>query len=308
MDVKNLVLAVVGMVLAAVMIGGALLPSIAGALENEKTFSNREDALYDMAHIDENTDYTLIWNASAPTIVTVNGETADLRSGTIICSMNNWTIRFGSSDNGYYIQPVSTTFDGSINSGLYPTAEVRLSVSNGEVSYQILNTDFSETIRTETVTNGYGIVADGKGDFVMKAPDQNAYVLDSSTIAGIGVTTVDGAWYVGFSATGTVLDLDIMQYSGGVNYTISDEVITSSVVDGYDSLNTILKYEFDVTNPDSLSETHITYNYFIVPAEVTAYITGSGLTAPISALFNAIPLIAIAGLVMTGVYVFISRK
>lgn len=290
--------AILGVVVGIIVLGGALMPIIDDSAADTSTLTNKDNALYEMTYIDENTDYSLIWETNNPTYVSVNGDEVQLRSGTILCAVNDWIFRFGSSSNGYYLQPISTSFDGSINAGLNPDVTVNIAVSGGTLSYQIIGGEYSDEIKTESITEGYGIVANGNGTHIMKDPNDSAFVLADSRIVGMGVTTVDGVWNVGFSATGTVSDLNILQYSGSTVYAIGDETITYEPVSGYSDLYSIQKYEFDVTNPTTSNVTHITYSYFIVPIDVVAEKAEGAPLSDYKGIIFTIPIVIIVALLI----------
>ena len=202
---KKLIPVIIAVSIGVIMVGSVLVPVLNDMAADSSTFDNRKDSLYEMIHVDNNTEYMMEWRAANPTEVIVNGAVADVASGTIICSIDNWIIRFGLNSLGYYIQPSGGGLAFLVNSGQNPDAIVRMSISNGQFTYTSIISG-SETTKTAEVSDGYAIVADGSGDFVMKSPNQNAYVKSGSKFVGMGVTTIDGAWNVGFCTVGSIAE------------------------------------------------------------------------------------------------------
>lgn len=296
MDVKNLVMAVVGMVLAAVMIGGALLPSVASATETERTFSNSEESLFYMEKIENLTNYSFSWVHGSKTIV-VNDETMTLptnpNSYTLVCVTDDMAIRF--VDNATAMQVIGETLATSGSTGIYVTVENgNLTLNNGVATI------------TKDNANGF-VIMPTPASHVMKSPNQSAYILTSSELLGMGISSIEGVWNVGFSISGTINNLTVTQYSGTNAYDVKNITTSSSEVRGFVDLINIESISFDVENSTSSYSGSVLYNYFIVPTEVTAELVDKPTNTIIS-LFSVIPLVAVAGLVMVGIYVFISRK
>lgn len=304
MKTNNIIVGIIGIMICAIMIGGAFLPAVNSVTKTYDTFDNTKNALYEMNAVDNDSNYTFIWYADTPDIALVNGESVKLASGTILCSIGETSVRFvdGSSKK---IQIFGTTDNYAVAS-TDAGATLTISITGGEYTYSSsgIAADFSVT---EPIADGYVIVPKGAGSFVMKAPTQGAYVNQDSEIVGMGVTIIGSSWNVGFSGVGTINGIEITQYSGGTNYTIGPVTINYDAVNNYEDLYTITDYQFDVTNPTDSSVTHITYSYFIVPAKVTADLSNP-VDEPIRAMLGVLPIVAIAGLVMAGIYVFISRK
>lgn len=299
---NKLIAVIIAVSVGVIMVGSVLVPVLNDVAADSSTFDNRKDSLYEMEHVDNNTTYMMEWRAANPTEVIVNGAVANVTNGTIICSVNKWIYRFGMDSNGYYIQPIGEGLSGVVNSGQNPDAIIRISISNGQFIYTSIISG-SETTQTAEISDGYAIVADGSGDFVMKSPNQNAYIKSGSKFVGMGVTTIDDIWYNGFCTVGSIAEgMTISQFSGPTTYDISNTTISQSVVSGYNDLHSISKFEFDVTNPSTSGVTHITYNYFIVPAEVTADKSDPTPLGNYESLVFTIPLMFIVSLVAIFAY------
>lgn len=305
MKINNIIVGIIGIVICAIMIGGAFLPAVNSVTKTYGTFDNTKDALYEMSAVGNNSNYTFIWNADTPDIALVNGESVKLTSGTILCSVGGTSVRYIDTPNKR-IQ----IFGSTNNHGVAETdvgAVLTIQISNGEYVYSSSGLPGGDFSVTEPIADGYIIVPKGTGSFVMKAPTQGAYVNSDSKIVGMGITIIGSAWNVGFRGVGTINGIEITQYSGATNYTIGPVTINYDAVNNYEDLYTVIDYQFDITDSSDETVTHLTYNYFIVPAKVTADLT-EPVDAPIRAMMGVLPIVAIAGLVMVGIYVFISRK
>lgn len=291
---------IVALMVGVIMVGGVLLPVIDDAASDTKVFDNTKDALFEMVQLDENSNYTLIWRSANPDIVNVNGVDTAVGSGSIICSLGEFTIRYMDTSSDKRIQTFGTAQNHSITDATIGGV-FTLTVSNGSCNYTITGDEIDTITNTVSITDGYAICPKGAGSFVMKSPDQGAYVFGDSKIVGMGITAIGSAWNVGFSGVGTVNGITVTQYSGGISYTIGDVTIVSDTVNGYNDLHTITSYQFDVTNPSDDTVTHVTYSYFIVPAYVEATKSTAPALGDHAGLVYTIPIVVIVALLAVAV-------
>lgn len=306
MEIKDLTAILVVAMVGCVLVAG-FIPVVGESVSATTTFDNTANALWQVDKLDEDSTYEFIWDHTDPTHATVNGETVTLNNGTVICAADTFLIRYGKDGTGYYLQSVpGSTFNLIVYSAGSDAGDVTIIAQAGTFTATIVKG--STTTSTATFTTGFGIVA--KGEYVMKAPTQNAYMLDDSPIFAMGLTTLGGIWYNMFQIVGNIEDgVTITQENPDpATYTISNEVINSTVVDGYVGLNTLLSITFTATQiEDSSISADCTYNYFIVPAKITAEkaIHADDNTASI---ISMIPFILIMGIVLMFVGVVLVRR
>lgn len=295
-----------GVVIGVLLLTTLAMPVISDATTTEKTFDNTTDAMWQVEHLDSDSEYTFVWDHTSPTTATANGETVNLTNGTVICATDSFLIRYGSdSTSGKYLQSVGTDLAVAVGERGTNMGDITITISSGVITATTVKT--STTTTTDTFEEGWGIVA--KGDYVMKSPNQNAYVLDDSTVFAMGVTTINNVWNNMFQITGTVEGVEVTQlFPSPATYTISDVTIDSADVDGYEGLHTIKEIKFLATNiSDSTIVKECTYNFFIVPATVTAELSQHLDNSTIS-LLAIIPLLITVGIIMAVVGVFVIRR
>lgn len=294
---------VVGIILA----GSVLMPVLNSATATEKTFDNRDGALFQVEKFDETTEYSFEWVYTDPTHATVNNETVTLSAATVICATDTFLIRYGQDrTDGYYLQSVGGSLNGANGSETNKTT-FTISVSGGSLTATIANEGATPTTKTISVTEGYGIVANGS--YVMKASNQTAYMLADSPIVAMGLTSLDGVWRNMFQITGNVEGVEVTQISPTpATYTISNVEVNAESSASYIDLYELQSITFDATLISDTTKVHAcTYNYFIVPAEVTAELS-EHLTPGQIALMGAIPVLVIVALLVVAVGVVARRN
>ncbi len=299
MDVKNLVMAVVGMVLAAVMIGGALLPAVGSAgridIDNE---------VGTMSAVNANDTHTFRYDTTAN-----NGEWYvddvlqtdilhdTLATNTFILS-DTFTLysdyASNTLGNSFFIFGDGTSFN-------YETSfsEITISIDNGVYTATIIKD--GNTI-TKTGPYSWCYYGDSDGDYrIVTARNwtsQSIYFNDPEDVLMSGAVWGKG-WYVG-----TITDL---KYNGQpisnvrTNFEkLGEDVYKANVIRSAGTHFVEFTVEIDGV------ETDVTPNTYIVPKTVTG--SQFGFSPSVNAMFGVLPLVAIAGLVMAGIYVFITRK
>lgn len=293
---KNTILGgVVAVSLAVVLAIAFMLPILADAAKTTDTFDNTKAALWQVEKLDTDSEYTLVWDHTDPTKATVNGETVTLSNGTVVCAADTFLIRFGYDSTGYYFQSVpGQVFNLIVYSAGANAGDLTVTASNGTIT--AVADKSTPTTSTVSFTEGYGIVA--SGDYVMKAPTQGAYMLKDSPIFAMGLTTINGVWYNLFQITGNVQDVDISNVYPVDKYDISNESINTDAVTSHVDLYELESITFVATDSeDSTITKDCVYNYFIVPAEVTAERAVHFGSAEI-ALIEIVPVLVIAGLIL----------
>lgn len=187
------------------------------------------------------------------------------------------------------------------------------------------NADYTLTVTSESVTLGGNsghaplIVASVKPtDYVMSnALDTPRYVMGDSELIACGYTTVgvseaiDDAPAVNTNAvisfTGTVKDgFDITVFDSTYTFTVDNIVVNATAHAGYVDLYDFTSVEFDVISSNDVT-THCTYSVLAVPASVTAE-KAHHFDAGEIAILAAIPLMAIAALVLLVVRYFVAGR
>lgn len=285
---------VISAFVVVVVLAAVLMPVLEDATDTEDTFTN-EGGYYRMGEINaaDDTEYTLSWVKTDTTILTINGVDFDANAAygtaaTTVVASENWMLRYHSIDGpSGYLQ----YYDGTSWAGDATTKSMDITASNGTVTITyVMSTDVTNT-KTVTYTKLYAIMPDSTDD-EMKKPTETPYLLGDSSIYAMGVTSgITGL----IKIEGTIndgVDIDVI---GNNSETISNIVIDKTAVSGYKDLYKVSKITFDVEI--SGVTTSCTYNFFIVPYEVTAE-KSQHLDTNEIAIFGAIPVLVIVALLI----------
>ena len=296
---NKLIPLVLTIVVGVILAGSVLVPVLNDATTTEKTFDNRAGALFQVEKFDETTEYSFEWVYTDPTHATVNNETVTLSAATVICATDTFLIRYGQDNaNGYYLQSVGGGL-GAYGSETNKTT-LAISVSGDSLTATVSNEGSTPVTKTTTITEGYGIVANGS--YVMKASNQVAYMHADSPIVAMGLTSLDGVWSNMFQIIGDVEEVEVTQINPTpATYTVSNVEVNAESSTSYIDLYELQSITFDATLISDDTKVHAcTYNYFIVPAEVTAELS-EHLTPGQIALMGAIPVLVIVALLVVAV-------
>lgn len=284
MDIKNYIFGAISIIIALVMVGGALLPAVASVNDDSITVYNNEIGQYssiigeDMT-IELTDTYNLI----------VNGTSVELITYEIPAIVtDSFMLKLDTLNDGNYLAYYSES-TGSVRVNNIESLSIKISDNTAEIT---VGSDMPVSIPLT-----WGFIASDIGDYRAVWIPFDVKINDISQFYGanwIG-TTLKFASYHG----------DKVIYGGEeltANYTLKPYNTAKDVftlTQGGSSNN----YSFVVDNNGA----PYTVNPFlcIVPASVEGTTEGYQFAIP---LFNVIPLIAVAGLVMAGVYIFISRK
>lgn len=297
MESKNLLTLAITLTVGIILAGSLLMPVISDATTTEKTFDNTANALFQVEKLDDSSEYTFVWDHTDPTHATVNGSTVTLKNATVLCSTDSFLFRFGSDTaSGSYIQSIGANIGMIVSEKGTNEGDLTITASGGTFTFETVKGGTTAT-KTLDFTEGYGIVAEGS--YVMKSPTQTAYMLKDSPIVAMGLTSLDGVWNNLFQITGTVEEVTITQIiPTPATYTISDIVINSQANDKYIDLYSLDSITFVATQIADNTKVHdCTYNFFIVPATVTAELS-QHLSPGEIAIMNALPVLIIVALVM----------
>lgn len=291
MDVKNLPMAVIGMVLAAVMISSALLPCVASALiisgdvvtYTNTTYPSSPERFEEL----KNTEITVSIDDGEQIIV--NG--VSVTRGTIdkpILFSDSVAIRVSESETTRILEirylDTGLSFDVTTN--------VNISFNNGEYAITVQG---SEPVMG-TYSWLYSVVEDGT---------YNAYIFHRGTTEFYGSNfkrdfITSGSYTTGeldtaYSYRNGVLTIANENYTGSIDY-------ISALVEG---TTNVYKYsEPVITVTDGSAEESFTPYWYIIKETVK----GNSDSGEARAILSVLPIVVVAGLVMAGVYVFINRK
>lgn len=303
MDVKKLVMGMVGIMICAVMIGGSFLSIVSSVTAESDTFKNV--GYFDLDKIENEGEVIVEWTPTAPYEVKTNGEVVSLDDvpnfSVNIVLGDNWFVRYW-NNQGQTTVTVQTF-------GLKAPISVNTTTNVESMTITLSNNVATIVAGSESLTYDYtsAYYPVNNGSYTMKDQNKPVYLLGATELDIIGTSviggsggrlcTIDGSISNGFTS-------DVFYPTTG-GYTASNTVGAYSEVDNYVNLYKLDKITFTASK-DGTDET-VTYSYFVVPSEVTADRT-EPMDRTSATLFNVLPIVAVAGLVMAGIYVFISRK
>lgn len=293
-------------VTVAVIVFAATIPIFQAVGASEDTFFN--DGVYYMHQIDSTADEITISYTKSPYSIKYNDEDIDVsklnpqKQYTMASAGTDWVIRM--TNNPYVgIQGIGYGFTfGGIN-----TDWTRATISNGTISITTHREGDPETT-VSTITKAYTdmwIYSPNPTAQVMKSYTDKALVNSTSEFIGIGATPVS-VWNDIVKIEGTIdnYNVDII-YPPGVTTTLANPTAVYDTVSGYNDLYNLEKLTFTIS--DGTSTVDATYSAFIVPACVSAERSAHADSAT-ATMFNLMPLIIIAGLVIMAVAVFVRRS
>lgn len=290
MDVKKLILGMVGIMICAVMIGGTTLPIVADVTAESDTYTNV--GYFDMEKFTADDTVSFSWSYTNPDEVLVNDEVVPL-------PFVDETVSIALSTKG------ATRLNIDHNSLSYYSAGtfVNAGVDNPEFSLTYEGGTLSATNGTDSHSTAVGelFVIVNNGNFVMKKASVPAYANSDTEFCAYGLTYF-GSSRMPYAIWGTFDNYtNITSTSATIeNFTKNYEVATNHV-----DLYLLESFTFDATL-NNISK-QVVYSYFAIEKEVSADRTDPMAKTP-ATMLNVLPLVAIAGLVMAGIYVFISRK
>lgn len=292
MDVKieeSMIPKIIGIVVAVVIASVVLIPIVDSATATTETYQN--EGYVDMDKFADS--YSLEWDASNPTIFTVNGEEVTYsntfgtnvgiiigKSFTVFLSANNSGITF--YGNGTYVSTNAT----------YPTFS--LTYADGSVS--ATNTNASKVI--QNVTEIYGMVEDGP--YVMKKADAKAYLNSGSEEYSdseiyMSMQSFSGVSNVFWHIDGTVEELNYPEIFNDT-FTVTNKNISGTESTSSKDLFILNNVSFTITASNEVV-CNVNVTSMVVPAEVTAEksVHSDGIT---NTILSTIPIFVILGILM----------
>lgn len=295
MDIKNLVMAVVGMVLAAVMIGGAFIPAVAGGLvtagspiELENTKGNGLPNNYDaitgnyIIEIVINDDNTFTINANGVDIPkTISYQTlvmSDVMTAEIVSS--------SSAIDVASIILFGETYNENIRITINSVGTHTITFNNG--TYSVIS---GSNTYTGAFNWAYGIMTGGK---YIIATTLSTWYVDSINDIVMCRNDTSGSLVCSY----TFYNGDLWN-NGGFEDTVNFE---TGIADGTTNIKQVTKFSITLSNGE------ISEDIPIQRALIKESVKGNANSGGAYAMLSVLPLVAVAGLVMAGIYVFISRK
>lgn len=309
METKGIITVAVTVTVAVIVLAGIMMPVLTDATTTEDTYLN--DGYFRMSSItsDDETDYTISWDVATPNTIVVNDvpvamNFAGAPSQVTVVFDNDWMFRANISN-------------GAITNISYITNAGGSTVANSTIDIVLSGGSMSVTMDTTSKTEDYTVayIPDTKGEYVMKKSDSTAYVFADSNLIAFGMSKVNtsgiqserGVTFIGDIADGVTPY--IWRPPTDTTSTITDVAINatenSNHIGLYDLTNVTMVFHY-VNNDESVTDTTLTYSYFLVPSEVTAERT-THLTDSQNVLLAVIPIFILVA-VLLGVVAVVLRS
>lgn len=305
----------VGIVVGLVVFSAILMPVVNNATATEATFTN--DGFIRMTEItDESDDVTITWTYTDPYTFNINDEAIVIPSTTTggtnafpytIFANEGWGLRVAVSSN----DRVDLNLYGSGDtSGLlwYATVTdsdtVTISFSQGTATF----VKGTSTGVTQSYTSVY--IPDNEGEYVLKKPNESAYMTGDSLIYSTGRTSTafgENTFALNFNLDGNIDDGVTVTTLAPIGFTTSNVEINADEVSGYVGLYSFNNVTFDITQTSTSITTGAVYSQVIVPYEVTVELANH-LDSEMIQMIKVIPILIIAGLIVGIAATVISRR
>ena len=313
---KQLVIVTVGLAVALVVVASVLIPVLDNSTKTDDTFTN--EGYFRMTHYGTDTDIIMTWSADKPKIMVVNDVEVPINynvSGgqvTVIAD-TNFLVRFNSTG--------SLTWVGTAGGSYGANESATFTFSGGEVSASLVANGSTQT-RTSTYSDLYLPSLDGP--YVMKDFDKPSYINSDSDVFAYGLTRVkkaDGALTpspgYGLEFKGSIDDgitSRVWRDGGSTSFALLDDAQmnyepSTSHLDLYSftSITCTATFTETVDGETVVTETPVTYNYLLVPYQVTAERAAHFDPAQIG-IISAIPILIIVAILLFAVTVFIRNR
>lgn len=303
--INKLIPSIITILVAVIMTATLLVPILSEEASSEKTFTN--DGYFRMAHYGTDTDVTIAWSAENPKTMIVNDVAVpinyNVEGGQVtIVADTNFIVRLNASNTMSYIAQTGGTHT-AIESATYVFSGGSASITN--------TSDGTPTTYTTTYEDIY--VPSLNGEFVMKEFDKTAYVNEDSEIFAFGLTRIKNSTGTiaspgaGFEFSGSIADgIEGRIWRGSDNVTVANEQINYTAVDAYvdlykfDSITATATYHETIDDEPVDTDTQVTYNYLLVPYQVTSEKT-QHLSDSVNSLIMIIPVLVICAILIVAV-------
>ena len=297
---------IVALVIGIIMVTAVILP-LSSEYSKAKTFKNEGYFTMNKYTADDE-DLTVSWDHTKPDKITVGDDeiTVSIPKGKWVSVVvgDNWYFRYVVSNSNVTEVQMSYGSVAVITAATDNGRDLEVTLSNGTATGKTYSSGVVQSTQTASYTEVYVIAEDGEY-YIMKDSDVTATMLNDSEFIGIGQTFISGGAAI-IKVQGTIDD--------GATVTIIGSTVTAAIdtdtisvnatpVNGYIDCYDLTSITFDVTT--SGGTTHATYNYFIVPAEVTA---DPDNPAAYKSLVMVIPLMAFVVLVVAAAAMIYWKK
>lgn len=276
MNVNKIVTAALGIMIAVVMIGGAFLPAISSSVDEIGVKYNNPTGV--LSKMSEGETVTVVIDVETGQI-TVNGEYT-INSG--VATISDQFIISSTAGNLLY-----NSVNATQNITEYDIT-VNLNGKNAIVTY-------GET--TDNYTFDWCFYPSIDGDYrgyANATSNKEIYLNDIDQLYGANWLNSKNVWFsfvgdtVKVGGITTEADYSLNQLG---NYSDAYTLMIGGGAEGQYTFT----YDEYVTHP----------RFYVMPAEIEAHTSADNA---IIAMYNILPIVAIAGLVMAGIYVFFTRK
>lgn len=307
METKTYIGIIVGLLVSSLILV-AMVPIFTEVTATENQFTNK--GMFNANSIDEESNYTMVWEYTEPTTITVNDSAIDMSgtdttySSVTVLFTNDWFVRYV-VDSGLILYKCGTSASTPIGSATISSeTNFSLTIASGSATIIIGENTYDYTVADD----GVAIISE-PGNYVIKKSTESAYVNGDSAIYGIGRTErALGVPATSFNAmVKATIDDGVTPLYYSPQYDWSDEYsISSTAVASYIDLYQVTGFTFNLLDTDEV-EHPVTYNQIFVPSEVTAEKTVHGDTA-FNSVINIIPMLAGVGLLLIALGVLIYRR
>lgn len=298
MDIKNYIFGAISIVIAIVMVGGALLPAIDGSTAKIESYKNDGGQIYD--NLQPGTMYNFTGNKMTSIVDgsewTIEYTQQSNENGNVALFTDNLIISVIGGGKGFsgYIEYI-------INSEIsyYKYTSINLTVNNDSTVTVNVTTDTSETV-TATVPYTYSYAAAETGPYKYFNAPFDVLVEDANQIIGGWFRTDEGIY---FKCDSTKTDLISWEEQTVIPFEPTVTLTDDSNVEWLKHIT------FDGYTISADRETVPVLHFIVVPSEfVKVHRAGLLPDSPAASILSALPIVVLAGLLLASVYVFISRK
>ena len=299
-----------------VVLASVLMPVLDDATATTDTFTN--NGYFRMTHYDDTTDHVVTWTYEKPSIITVDGVDVpisyNVKNGQVSVLVDtNFIVRLVNDANG---NPVAlamlTPTGGTASANVSSSQTATINLTSGAMTATI-----GTTSKSETYTDIY--VPSLDGPFSMKIAENDAYINGDSLLVGYGMSRIQtasgtmGNPGVGLSFVGTYDDgITGSVWRGSDSTTLSNVVANVTEDKDHDDLYSLESITATATYTETVdsetvsTDSTVTYNYLLVPYEVSAERVVH-FTDGQNAIFAVIPVIIILA-VLLGVVAAVIRS
>ncbi len=282
-------------VVVVIVLAGVLMPVLDDATTTEDTFTN--DGIIKMKKVTAGDSLLATWDPTDPYNFTVDGDKVALPQESLTFNLSvvgavNLMVRYIPNDATYgtYLSLFSETSTGAIIASTVNERTFTVSATDGEIT-------ISDGSTSATSSFDVAFITANDGDYVMKNPGDDVYLVSDSEIYGFGRSWLSASSSnANFNVFGTPEEMSVTSYGYGAVSEISNITINSTDVNGYKDLIRFRSVSFSA-GPEGGAASPVTFSQVIVPVEVSAE-KSVHFTDNQNAIFAAIPIMVIVALLI----------